>query len=250
MLYKKFTNAYLLCASCYSQADFNSIGLFYDRCFYFGYFPLLMQHDLNKSDNKCVNLLWVGRELELKHPEYAFYAAEILNENKIEFKMKIVSTSDNIIKSLIEIYKSKSWFRNIEIISPTDNQSIQKMMFSSDIFIMSSDKHEGWGAVVNEAMNAACCLIVSGSIGCSRFLIEDGINGFIFDNYNEFRTKLLASIQNELFKEIGHNAFETINKKWNADNAVSNLLDIFDSILQNKEIPTNLINNGPGTKIL
>ena len=250
MLYKKFTNAYLLCASCYSQVDFNSIGLFVDKCFYFGYFPLLVEHDLKQRETEHVNLMWVGRELKLKRPEYAFYAAKILYDEKIKCNVKIVSTRNNIIKELIEMYKTKPWFNNIELISPTDNFSIQKMMFQSDIFILSSDENEGWGAVVNEAMNAGCCPIVSSSTGCSHFLIEDGFNGYIFDNYEEFETKLLTSINNLEFKEMGRNAFETIQKKWNAANAVTNLLSIFELVINKKEIPLNLINNGPGTKIL
>ena len=35
-------------------------------------------------------------------------------------------------------------------------------MEKADIFLFTSDRREGWGAVANEAMNSACALVVSG----------------------------------------------------------------------------------------
>ena len=251
MLYKKFTNSYLLCASCFSQIDFNHIGLFNNRCLYFGYFPLLEDFSLKtKQSDDRINLLWVGRELELKHPEYAFRAAQVLYENGISCNVKIISSCDGIIKELLERFKIEPWIKFIEILSPTDNPTVQNLMYKSDIFIFSSDRREGWGAVVNEAMNAECCPIVSNLAGCSRFLIEDGVNGYVFSDMDEFEKKLIDSARNNSFSQIGVNAARTIHAKWNAKNAVTNLLLFFDVVIQNKEIPINLINNGPGTKIV
>ena len=250
MMYSKFPNAYLLCASCYSQTDFNGIGLFLDRCFYFGYFPLLIDQCSRYANSKYINLLWVGRELPLKRPEYAFYAAEFLYQNGICFKLCIVSTFDNLIKDLIEVYKSKPWFKHIKLKTPIDNTSIQKLMSKSDIFIFSSDKNEGWGAVVNEAMNGGCCPIVSREAGCSSFLIKDGINGFLFNDIGQFKDELLLSVQNRLFEKIGINAADTIRTLWNAKTAVENLLTVFAFLIEGKDLPKRLINNGPGTKIL
>ena len=39
---------------------------------------------------------------------------------------------------------------------------------------------EGWGAVLNEAMNSGCACIASHAIGSAGFLIEHGENGFVY----------------------------------------------------------------------
>lgn len=250
MIYKKYVNSYLLCASCYSCRDFNSIGLFLNRCFYYGYFPLLTDCSKKNRNDTIINILWAGRELPLKRPEYAFYAAEYLYEKRIQYRITIVSSTERIMKDLIIKYSTEPWYRNIQILMPMDNALLREIMIESDIFILSSDQNEGWGVVVNEAMNAGCCPIVSVHAGCSRSLIQDGYNGYLFDKKNEFIDKLAQSITDLAFKSIGQKASETIKETWNAKNAVNNLCDVFKLVLNHQDIPNSLINNGPGTKIV
>lgn len=47
-----------------------------------------------------------------------------------------------------------------------------------DVFVLPSER-EPWGLAVNEAMNAARAVIVTGEAGCAPDLVEDGVNGFI-----------------------------------------------------------------------
>jgi len=51
----------------------------------------------------------------------------------------------------------------------------------ADAFVIASNSHsETWGLAVNEAMAAACSVVVSNSCGSSEDLVEDGANGFTF----------------------------------------------------------------------
>jgi len=51
----------------------------------------------------------------------------------------------------------------------------------ADAFVIASNSHsETWGLAVNEAMAAACPVLVSNSCGSSEDLVEDGANGFTF----------------------------------------------------------------------
>jgi glycosyltransferase involved in cell wall biosynthesis len=43
---------------------------------------------------------------------------------------------------------------------------------------------EPWGLVVNEAMSASLPVIVSSHCGCVEDLVEDGVNGFVFDPHD------------------------------------------------------------------
>lgn len=47
-----------------------------------------------------------------------------------------------------------------------------------DVFVLVS-VHEPWGLVVNEVMNAGRPVIVSEDVGCSRNLVQNGVNGYV-----------------------------------------------------------------------
>jgi glycosyltransferase involved in cell wall biosynthesis len=49
----------------------------------------------------------------------------------------------------------------------------------ASVFVLPS-RHEPWGLIVNEAMNAARPVIVSDDVGCAPDLVQDGVNGFIY----------------------------------------------------------------------
>ena len=60
------------------------------------------------------------------------------------------------------------------------NQSELPRFFDlATVFVLPS-RHEPWGLIVNEAMNAARPVIVSDDVGCAPDLIEDGVNGYVF----------------------------------------------------------------------
>jgi len=41
-------------------------------------------------------------------------------------------------------------------------------------------RHEPWGLIVNEVMNAARAVIVSDDVGCGPDLVDDGVEGCVF----------------------------------------------------------------------
>ena len=60
------------------------------------------------------------------------------------------------------------------------NQSELPRFFDiASVFVLPA-RHEPWGLVVNEAMNAARAVIVSDDVGCHPDLISNGVEGFVF----------------------------------------------------------------------
>ena len=60
------------------------------------------------------------------------------------------------------------------------NQSRLPGLFAlADVFVLPA-RHEPWGLVVNEAMNAACPVILSDDVGCHPDLVTNGIEGFVY----------------------------------------------------------------------
>jgi len=55
----------------------------------------------------------------------------------------------------------------------------------AEVFVITSNSHaETWGLTVNEAMAAGLPVFVSSSCGSCEDLVEDGINGRVFDANN------------------------------------------------------------------
>lgn len=64
------------------------------------------------------------------------------------------------------------------------NQSELPRYFDlADVFVLPS-RHEAWGLIVNEAMNAGLAVIVTDEVGAAEDLVEDGITGFVYPATN------------------------------------------------------------------
>ncbi|MDE7404373.1 MAG: glycosyltransferase family 1 protein, partial [Lachnospiraceae bacterium] len=68
--------AYLLCAGAYVPSDFHIIHAYPEKMFKWGYFPETRYYAEDKyeqmkpEDGKTVDIIWAGRFIPLKHPEY------------------------------------------------------------------------------------------------------------------------------------------------------------------------------------
>ena len=59
---------------------------------------------------------------------------------------------------------------------------VREIMEKSHIHLFTSNHLEGWGAVVNEAMNSGCVEVISVEAGAGPFLVEHGVNGLFYRN--------------------------------------------------------------------
>jgi glycosyltransferase involved in cell wall biosynthesis len=248
-------NSYLLCASAYAMKDYSLAGLFHHRCLNFGYFPMGNANhsvglDQKWDEEKAISLLWCGRLLSLKHPEMAIEADRHLTKKGIEFNLEIIGDGPEWANIKAELARAP-FNRHVILSGQKDNEYVLQKMLSSNVFLFTSDRQEGWGSVVNEAMSSQCCLVASREAGSVPFLIQDGVNGFSYSSKKEFLDKVYIACRDfEVSKKLAKNARETILNQWNATVAVANLLSFVDCIRNGKKMPDNLINNGPGTIIL
>ena len=60
------------------------------------------------------------------------------------------------------------------------NQSeMPRFLELADVFVLPA-RHEPWGLVVNEAMNAGCAIVVSDDVGAQPDLVTDGVEGCVY----------------------------------------------------------------------
>lgn len=246
---------YLLCASAYAPIDYMLSGMNPKKCYRWGYFTEVKHYDSVeslmhlKSSQKGgeVSILWTGRLIPLKHPEYPLLVAKQLKQDNVRFKMNIIGTGnlDNLIKRKAADMDLLDVVHFLGSMSP---ESVRSYMEEADIFLFTSDRREGWGAVLNESMSSGCAVVADGNIGSVPFLIKDGENGLIYkstcikDLYN--KTKWLIDYHNERV-EMGIKAYHTMSQIWNGENAAKSVIQLCNALLSGHDIP---ILDGPCSK--
>ena len=233
----RYKNApvYMLCAGAYVSGDYNLIGAYPGKMFKWGYYPPLRIYDENKletllyRDGQQLRLCFASRLIKLKHPEFVITAAEFLRENGVDFHIDVVGDGPLSTELKIRI-SERSLNDTITLHGSKTPDEVRDIMEKSHVFIFASNYLEGWGAVVNEAMNSACAVIASSEAGAVPFLILDGINGLTFDRCDENEFKKLLMMSGEKIRDLQRAAYNTIVKTWNAGCAAERLLAFCEDI--------------------
>lgn len=240
----KHTNKkiWLLCASAYAAGDYGLFGAYWRKSYKWGYFPKTIccseEQLYEKKNNTVVHILWCGRMLSWKHPELAVLVAKYLQENKISFHMDIIGDGElngEIQRQIMENRLEESVTMH-GFLAP---DQVRSYMDRADIFLFTSDFHEGWGAVLNEAMNSGCACVASHAIGSAPYLVRDGENGFLYRNGDSQqlcnRVETLAKDE-ALCRALGLNAYHTIVDTWNVDVAAKRLIAFCKAITQQEKV--------------
>ncbi len=243
---------HLLCASAYTAADFAKFGLYKNKAYKWGYFPNVKKYDdvdLLISQKEKNSLLWCARMISWKHPETTIEIAKRLKADGYDFKLKVIGNGEleEKIKEEIEKEDLKDCISMLGSMKPDE---VRKHMEKSEIFFFTSDKGEGWGAVLNESMNSACAVIASRAIGSAPFLIDNGENGLIYKDgdIDDLYKKIKYLLDNpEERKKISKNAYFTMVNEWNAENAARKFSQLSEGVL-NGEKCTDLFESGVCSK--
>ncbi|UKT66154.1 glycosyltransferase family 4 protein [Pedobacter mucosus] len=108
------------------------------------------------------------------------------------------------------------------------NQTQMPMIYQAcDLFCLPSQgPGETWGLAVNEAMACGKALLVSDKVGCAENLVENGINGYIFESnsQSDLQEKLTLLINNKsLLKKMGKKSAQII-KDWSIEMQADTML--------------------------
>lgn len=248
LLQFKEDNVSIICSSAYLPYDIKLLNSEF-QIYKWGYFPATKSYsiaDLKKiKKHTCPYILWVGRLIQLKHPQHAVIAAKVLRDNGYVFKMDFVG--DGPLRTKLEKLVTRYGLTDcIHFQGSKKTDEVRSYMERANIFLFTSDKHEGWGAVLNESMNSGCAVIASHAAGAVPFLINDGENGLVYESGNV--KHLIACMKRVLdnpqyCETLGLKAYDTITKFWNPDVATERLYKTIEAKINNTE--DELYKDGP-----
>lgn len=246
---------YLLCASAFGSRDYHLSGMSLEKCFKWGYFPAVKEYESidtildNKKSRKdgVLQIFWTGRMIKLKHPDSTIYVAKRLKNKGIKFIVKLVG--DGPLKEVLQHEIDKEHLNdNVKLLGLQPPEVVRSLMEESDIYLFTSDRGEGWGAVLNESMNSACAVVASPSSGSAPFLIKENENGLFFKdkNWKDLSEKVLWLAEHPKERtELGRNAYKTMLNVWSPKVAAKNFMILVKALQEGKE---SNIKEGPCSK--
>lgn len=235
---------YLLCAGGYVPSDFHIIRSYPGKMFCWGYFPEQKHYNVEEllarkgfGEDRIPYLLWAARMIGWKHPELPLETARYLKDKKVEFHMDIIGDGElgPRMREMAEDFRLGDCVRFLGYQPP---EAVRGYMEKADIYLFTSDRQEGWGAVANEAMNSGCALIADHMIGAVPFLVRNGENGLVYEDGRKAHLFALTerAVKDRIYcKQLGRKAYETIAKAWNAEYAAQQLLNLMEMILGREE---------------
>lgn len=235
---------YLLCAGAYVASDFHIVRAYPGKMFRFGYFPETVTYTeeellLLKENAGRTELVWAGRFMPLKHPEFAVRIAKELKYEKKNFHIHMVGSGE-LEEELKRVVSEEGLADHFTFYGYTEPKAVRKIMEKCHIHLFTSNYLEGWGAVVNEAMNSGCAVVASVEAGAVPYLIKHGENGLVYKggSYEDFSAQVRRLIDDPgLVKRLGKKAYRTIADKWNAEHAAKELLRFCKDLKDGKVIP-------------
>ena len=227
----KNKNLFYLLSSAYAPHDYKRCGVKREKMFKWGYFPEVakdVSQEIIKESNNCV---WVGRFLDWKHPEDAVNAVIRLRKEGYDVELDLVGSGEmqDILQTVIKENDAQAYVR---FAGNQPYDKVREYMRNAGIFLFTSDYNEGWGAVLNEAMDSGCIVVASHAAGSVPFLIENEKNGFVYTSENQ--EQLIETLKCILDKkveaeQVARLARETVATEWNANRATEKLLAFCDA---------------------
>lgn len=234
------SQAYLLCAGAYVPSDFHLIRAYPDKMFKWGYFPETRHYTPSrlkamKRQDGLVHLVWAGRFIPLKHPEYMVQLAEGLQQKGLAEKVHIhMAGGGELEEEIRRQVQNRQLTKLFTFYGFQTPEQVRALMEQCHIHIFTSNHLEGWGAVVNEAMNSGCAEVANVQAGAVPYLLKQGENGLAYPrgSYQEMENRVCYLIEHPKEREqMGLAAYETITGLWNGECAAKRLLEMAEGLL-------------------
>lgn len=242
---------YMLCASAYAAADYAKFHLYKNCSYQWGYFPEAKAYapeELFKKKHSS-EILWCGRFLDWKHPDDALYAAKKLKDSGCRFRLTFIGTGE-MEQALHRLTEELGLTEVVQFTGALSPEQVRQKMEQSGVFLLTSDHQEGWGAVLNEAMNAGCAVVASHAAGAVPVMVKHRQNGWIYPsgNIDALCRGIRYFLEHpEQQKMMGMQAYHSITDTWNAEVAAKRLIQLSEHILQGERFP-DLYAEGPCSK--
>lgn len=242
-------NLFYLCCSAFAANDHYLIHpILKGKCYKWAYFTQVPNIDINSiiANRRLhhVKLLWTGRIINWKRVDLAIKLASKLKDLGYDFELNIAGDGD-CKRKMEHLVRRLGVGDRVKFLGLLPNEKIYQLMMDHDILVFTSNKREGWGAVLNEAMSNGCACVCSDLIGAAPYLIRPGDNGLLYrtGSLNDLleKVKFLFDYPDKR-EHMQHEAYITMSTIWNPSIAAQRFYLLADAKLRGQEI---VFDSGP-----
>ena len=135
----------------------------------------------------------------------------------------LVIVGDGEERAALEKRAAATGFNSIRFCGFRNQSELPRFFDLCSVFVLPS-RHEPWGLIVNEAMNASRAVIVSDDVGCQVDLITDGVEGCVYPvrDVEALERALTRVLAPGVAEAMGLRARERISR-WNFEADVQGL---------------------------
>ncbi|HFA51388.1 MAG TPA: glycosyltransferase [Bacteroidetes bacterium] len=158
-------------------------------------------------------ILFSGKYITKKRPLdllKAFGKCQYKNEASIVFM------GEGELREQMEKYIEKKGLKNIFLTGFVNQSKVTEYYAVADLFVMCSQEGETWGLSTNEAMNFSLPVILSNLTGSSSDLVEEGVNGYVFETGNikmlAEKLDLILGQPVSVFEKMGEQSMQKIQQ--------------------------------------
>lgn len=238
--YKK-SPIHVLCISGYAAGDLAKFGFPVERCLKWAYFPQVVRKPAEPRSpllQRDEPLGSAQRLIPLKRVDLQVRLAARLKEAGIAFHLDIAGEGPER-EALESLARELGVGAEVTFLGILSRDETADLMTRCDVFLATSNRKEGWGCTVNEAMASGCALVASDAIGAVPFLVQDGENGVEFrsEDLNDLceRTISLCAEPSEI-ERLSRNAVSTVDGVWNAHFAAERFVEYSRAILEGRDV--------------
>lgn len=231
---------YLLCASSHVASDVKLFGAYPKKKFRWGYFPEIETEGFGteRCNPDVIKIMWAGRFIEWKKPDYALRVVADLTRKGYSVRLNMAGTGpmEQLLKG---IAKEENIEDSINFCGSMPPADVRRHMRNADIFLFTSTREEGWGAVLNEAMGSGCAVVASSEAGSTNYLIDGENSGLVYrhNSYSECLAQTQSLCEDILcMDQLKVNAVKRIHNLWNYKVAAKRLIETSEAILSGHDI--------------
>ena len=176
----------LLAISWLAVRAFIALGIPEVKIYRFGYFESMPQPKSTENISGCCDIVYVGRLVRGKGVELLIEAATAFLRKHPKLRLRIVGggPSEAELRRLVAANRIET---QVTFNGVVPSRSVPELLRSALMLVLPSES-DGWGIVVNQALQAGTPVVVSDASGAAE-LVANGMNGYVF------RTRDLAHLE-------------------------------------------------------
>lgn len=153
-------------------------------------------NDVSRRRRNEIHILYCGSLIHRKGVDLLINALGNSNIRRLNWRLTLVGDGD--MRSQLEAAANGLGIGDrVTFTGALSSTQCQEVLRTGHMLVLPS-RYDGWGAVVNEAMEWGMAVVVSDAVGARRPLVVDGVNGRVFRNDD---AESLASVLFELLAD-------------------------------------------------